>query len=124
MSPRASSATSRASACSPGPKGHHLPHLPPIESRVRTAPPRRPSSRARARPAAGPDPRLKTELLELRTRLGRLNTETTELKTFRAVALSRLRPPEVGTRSPLRFRARPAGRPVVDGRRVGAPGWR
>ena len=77
-----------------------------------------------------PDPRLaqiqrlKTELLELRTRLGRLNTETTELKTFRAGALSRLRPPAVGTRSPLRFRAGPAGRPVVDGRRVGAPGWR
>jgi predicted RNase H-like nuclease (RuvC/YqgF family) len=49
--------------------------------------------------AAGrePDPRLaqiqrlKTELLELRTRLERLNTETTELKTLRAVALSRLR---------------------------------
>src|SRR5450759_3679993 len=35
-----------------------------------------------------------------------------------------LRPPEVGTRLPLRFRAGPAGRPVVDGRRVGAPGWR
>jgi hypothetical protein len=37
---------------------------------------------------------------------------------------ARLRPPEVGTRSPSRFRAGPAGRPVVDGRRVGAPGWR
>src|SRR5664280_1870910 len=34
----------------------------------------------------------------------------------------RLRPPEVGLRSPLRFRAGPVGRSVVGDRRVGAPG--
>ena len=33
-----------------------------------------------------------------------------------------LRPPEVGTRSPLRFRAGPVGRSVVGDRRAGAPG--
>src|SRR5664280_1371050 len=93
MSPRASRATSRASACSPGPKGHPLPHLPPIESRVRTAPPRRPRSRARARPAAGPALNLNGDLVP--TSGGLSLDSATARKVFSSVVSVLSRPSRV-----------------------------